>query len=56
MPTTYFSTRNNPTADTRPTTTKRGVIELETIPVQYLIWVAALFFAFVNGFSVGLRT
>jgi len=29
---------------------------METIPIQYLIWIPALFFAFVNGFSVGLRT
>ena len=29
---------------------------MDAIPLQTLIWVVALFFAFVHGFSVGLRT
>jgi hypothetical protein len=28
---------------------------METIPVQYIVWVAALFFAFAHGFSTGFR-
>lgn len=29
---------------------------METIPIQTIVWCVGLFFAFVNGFSVGLRT